>query len=346
MTSNNRKITQREIAKIAGVSQATVSTVLNEREYPNVRIPAATRERVLRAIEQTTYVVDPSARRLQGLDNKILGVFTYEPALSRESMDFYGPLLNGIERAAERISCDLMFFTASPLVDGVRSLFHKNTRFRLADGCLLLGQQMNSEELARLVAEDFPFVAIGRRDEPDVPYVGIDYRSLTASLLERLVELGHERITYVHHGRTTPSASDRRAGIAQTTASSRVSVHLADATLVALVDIVESAIAEGVTALVAEDWPLAEELVTILAARGLEIPTDMSLISLSEVSGHSVNGLPLTGFDLRRERVASRALALLQDLILAEPHSADLPSRQILLAGELVEGATVARRKA
>nr|BFF25676.1 hypothetical protein GCM10025732_36410 [Glycomyces mayteni] len=114
MTGKPGKVTQREIARIAGVSQTTVSMVLNDRDGSNIRIPDATRERVRRAIEQSTYVADPAARRLAGLDNKILGVFTYESALTPESMDFYGPLLNGIERAAESLGCDLLFFTSSP----------------------------------------------------------------------------------------------------------------------------------------------------------------------------------------------------------------------------------------
>lgn len=127
MASKPRKVTQREIAEIAGVSQSTVSMVLNDRDGASVRIPEATRARVRQAIEQSTYVADPAARRLAGLDNQIIGVFTYEAALSPESMDFYGPLLNGIERAAERAGCDLLFFTSSPVEDGSRRLFHKNT---------------------------------------------------------------------------------------------------------------------------------------------------------------------------------------------------------------------------
>lgn len=338
-TNKSGRVTQREIAKIAGVSQATVSMVLNDRDYSNVRIPEATRARVLRAIEQTTYVADPAARRLAGLDNKILGIFTYEPALSAESMDFYGPLLNGIERAAERLSCDLLFFTASPLVDGSRSLFHKNTRFRLADGCLLLGQQMNSVELARLVAEGFPFVAVGRRDEPDVPYVGLDYLSLTGRIIRRVDELGHERAVYLHHGTIAPAAADRRSGIAQAASGLRLAVTSIDISGLDRVEIADRVLAADVTAVIAEDSFLAEAAAA--AVRDAAPAARFSYVALADVAGHSIGAAPLSGFDLRREAVASRALSLLQDIILTDPSERDDLQKQVLLTGELVDGATL-----
>ncbi len=87
----SRRITQRRIAELAGVSQATVSLVLNDKADGAARIPEETRERVLKVLRETGYVADPAARRLAGVGNKILGVFTYEPAFPTESQDFYAP---------------------------------------------------------------------------------------------------------------------------------------------------------------------------------------------------------------------------------------------------------------
>jgi DNA-binding LacI/PurR family transcriptional regulator len=190
--------------------------------------PEATRARVKAAIEQLTYVADPAARRLAGLDNQIIGVFTYEAALSPESMDFYGPLLNGIERAAEHIGWDLLFFTSSPVENGTRSLFHRKTRLRLTDGCVLLGQQMVASELERLVAEQFPFVAIGRRDETAaaVPYVAIDYVTPTTALIDQAAADGHQQALYVHRGRDTPTARDRRGAVEAASADGRLAFLL------------------------------------------------------------------------------------------------------------------------
>ncbi|SDY67978.1 LacI family DNA-binding transcriptional regulator [Herbiconiux ginsengi] len=343
MSPKTRNVTQKEIARIAGVSQTTVSMVLNDRDGSNVRIPAATRERVKQAIEQSTYVADPAARRLAGLDNQILGVFTYEPALSPESMDFYGPLLNGIERAAEEVGCDLLFFTSSPVEDGRRTLFHRKTRLRLADGCILLGQDMDGDDLKRLVDERFPFVAVGRRDETTarVPYVGIDYVTLTDGLIRRAVELGHREGVYVHRDGDSPTARDRRGQIVAATESGTLHftpVAVADDDVSAAVAAVA---AGGATVIFAEDTFLAEDVAFALAAAGIDLPRSVSLASLGEVRGHSIGGRVLTGFQTPRQQVAAEALNLLQKLVATPADEWPGLDTQLLLDGTLELGETL-----
>ena len=160
------RLTQRDIARLAKVSQTTVSLVLNNRTAASARIPAETRDRVLKVIRETGYVADPLARRLLQQRNQILGVFTYEPVFPSASADFYHPFLSGIEESAEELGCDLLLFTSAPVTDGRRLVFHDNNRLRIADGSLLLGRRIPAEELSRLVAEQYPFVSVGRRDNP------------------------------------------------------------------------------------------------------------------------------------------------------------------------------------
>jgi DNA-binding LacI/PurR family transcriptional regulator len=332
------------IAEIAGVSQTTVSMVLNDRDGTNVRIPEATRARVKQAIEQATYVADPAARRLAGLDSQIVGVFTYEAALSPESMDFYGPLLNGIERAAERIGCDLLFFTSSPVEDGTRSLFHRKTRLRLADGAILLGQQMVGADLERLVAEQFPFVAVGRRDETAaaVPYVGIDYVTPTATLIDQAAAAGHRQALYVHRGRETPSARDRRTAVEAASAAGRLAFLLVGEERIG--DLARLARATEASLIVAEDAILLDDVIHALTAAGVAVPAEISVAALGEVGAHRADGRTLTGFHIPREQVAAEALDLLQTLIATDP--ADWPGLEIqrLLQAEIEPGETMIGR--
>lgn len=346
MSPKTRNVTQREIARIAGVSQTTVSMVLNDRDGSNVRIPAATRERVKQAIEQSTYVADPAARRLAGLDNQIMGVFTYEPALSPESMDFYGPLLNGLERAAEQVGCDLLFFTSSPVENGTRSLFHRKTRLRLADGCILLGQQMDGDDLKRLVDERFPFVAVGRRDETSakVPYVGIDYVSLTAALVEGAIALGHTSGLYVHRNLHSPAARDRMQQILSSTASGGLRFTLVAAEDGDLGGLLGAASEAGATVIFTEDAFLAEDVAHVLAVAGIEVPTAISLTALAEVRGHRVNGRALAGFQTPRLQVAAEALGLLQQLVTTPAEEWDTLETQRLLQGKVELGETLVER--
>ncbi|MGW5673437.1 LacI family DNA-binding transcriptional regulator, partial [Micromonospora sp. NPDC003776] len=224
MTPPLRRVTQRDIARMAGVSQATVSLVLNNRTDADVRIAPETRDRVLRVIAETGYAADPVARRLASRFNRIIGVFTYEPAFPSGSRDFFHPFLLGIEEYAERVGCDLLLFTSAPVVDGRRRIFHQDNRLRLADGCILLGREIDGAELHRLNRDGFPYVAVGRRDDAGgpVPYVGADYAAAVARLVELALRHGHRRLTYVGMGMTAESSQDRRRGFlaAATTAES------------------------------------------------------------------------------------------------------------------------------
>ncbi|WP_326762165.1 LacI family transcriptional regulator [Streptomyces phaeochromogenes] len=344
MSPRPRRVTQREIAELAGVSQTTVSVVLNDRDGSNVRVPEATRARVKAAIEQLTYVADPAARRLAGLDNQIIGVFTYEAALSPESMDFYGPLLNGIERAAEQIGWDLLFFTSSPVENGTRSLFHRKTRLRLTDGCVLLGQQMVASELERLVAEQFPFVAIGRRDETAaaVPYVAIDYVTPTTALIDQAAADGHQQALYVHRGRDTPTARDRRGAVEAASADGRLAFLLVGEERIA--DLPRLTRATGATLIIAEDAFLAEDVAHALSGAGVAVPDETSLAALGEVRGHRVEGRALAGFHVPRQQLAAEALDLLQLLITTDPQEwAGLDTERLLVA-EVEPGDTIVAR--
>jgi DNA-binding LacI/PurR family transcriptional regulator len=248
----------------------------------------------------------------------------------------------------------LLFFTSSPVEDGARKLFHPKTRLRLTDGCILLGQQMDSDDLVRLVDEGFPFVAVGRRDEADVPFVGIDYRHLTSKVVEKAVALGHQNAIYAHHGRRSPSADDRLAALQRTAGSTNLRTTFLNVAEVDLAEVAATIAAGTDTVVFAEDVFIAEALALDLAERGTVIPDDVSLVVLGEVEGHSVSTLTqphqagpagrrqLTGFRLPRERLAREALALLQELIVREPKARARLRMRTLLGGSVVAGETLA----
>ena len=140
------RLTQRDIARLARVSQTTVSLVLNNRTSASARIPAETRDRVLKVIRETGYVADPLARRLLQQRNQIVGVFTYESVFPSASADFYHPFLSGIEETAEELGCDLLLFTSAPVTDGRRRVFHDQEHPDRAAGHAELRQRPPAED--------------------------------------------------------------------------------------------------------------------------------------------------------------------------------------------------------
>jgi DNA-binding LacI/PurR family transcriptional regulator len=272
----------------------------------------------MEVIRETSYVADPAARRLAGIGNRIIGVFTYEPAFPSASLDFYAALLTGIESRSEQLGCDLLLFTSAPVVDGRRSLFHEKNRLRLADGCLLLGREMDGDELARLVASGFPFVAVGRRETPGVPYVAADYVSGTAELVRRAWDAGHRRFLYLHEQSTGESVLDRQrgfreelerlsggadAGILRPTDGSRLEADWA------------AIRGEDPTVLFIESPAHALAIAKLAERDGIRLPDDLSVVVLADPSRSAQVGPDFTRLSPPRTRLGAEAISLLARIL-------------------------------
>ncbi|TFD87079.1 LacI family transcriptional regulator [Cryobacterium lactosi] len=341
--TKSQRVTQRTIAELAGVSQATVSLVLNGKADSTSRIPEATRRRVLDAIAETTYVADPAARSLAGVGNDLVGIFTYEPAFPQETSDFYAPLLMGIETTAESLGVDLLMFTSAPIVDGRRQLFHEKNRLRLADGCLLLGQKMDTGELNRLVDSGYPFVAIGRRDDPAgrIPYVGVDYANATSTLAELALARGHTRFYSLHVPTDAESTRDRQSGLVRVLDEARVELTSATTDGSDLEAAWRAIRKAQPTVLIVEDATHAHRLVDIAVADGVDVPNDLSIVVLGERTRPSERGLDFTRLAAPRPQLGSNAITLLHQIMNGSSDAVEpLPHRQ-LLECVIIEGATL-----
>ncbi|MGW3627013.1 LacI family DNA-binding transcriptional regulator [Streptomyces sp. NPDC000880] len=330
------RITQRDIALLAGVSQAMVSLVLNNRKDAATRIAPETRQRVLEVIRQTGYVADPVARQLTRRRNQILGVFTYEAVFPSTSADFYYPFLRGIEECAEQLHCDLLLFTSAPVVGGRRKIFHENNRMRIADGSLLLGREIPQDELARLNTEKYPYVAVGRRDDArgPVPCVGADYRTATLALVERARRLGHRDLAYVGTGEGPESAVDRmdgfRAGAGNHSRHERTRNRDP-------ADVLDALLAAEVTVAFVEDFADGIALTTGARERGLDVPGDLSVVTLGDPIRPVHTDIEYTGFHIPRREMGWQSVEMLAAILDDEKETA----RQQLLPCEPVEGRTL-----
>jgi DNA-binding LacI/PurR family transcriptional regulator len=347
MAESPRRVTQAQVARLAGVSQAMVSLVLNGSDA--VRITPETRRRVEDVLRETGYTVDIMGRRLRGKANQILGVFTYEAVFPSGSADFYGPFLGGIEEEAERQGFDLLLFTSPGRRQGRRRVYEQGAnRIGIADGCILLGRHTDREELARLVDERFPFVFIGRRESPSGPvsYVGADYAAATATLYQTLWGLGHREIALVGFSEESEATADRRSGYLGAARRHRrtpLILNEDDPTKV-----LARILADGVSAALVETTEMADALRTLAITAGLSVPDDLSLGVLGDTdpTQHSAwQGVPSgdiawSMFRIPRHEMGALSVRTLVGMLTEGKR----PGRQtqILLDCEIVPGSTVA----
>lgn len=312
----SRAARQADVARMAGVSQATVSLVLNG---DSSRVGAETRRRVVDAIERVGYQANPMAQRLAGGRNGIIGVFAYEPVFPRASGDFYYPFLEGIEAAAERQGCDVLLITSAPVEDGRRRLSQKiRAHLAITDGCILLGRNEDKEELADVMGSGIPLVFIGRRTLPgqiDLPYVAADYGAATGKVVADLVERGHSRIAFFGEISARESVVDRIAGYrtAMRAAGLRPASH--DAAEVSPAELLTLVHEHAITALVVGDSHRADALRRAASERGVTIPADLSIAVLGQPEKPISEEVSWSGFTLRREQMGAAAVSLLAELI-------------------------------
>lgn len=331
-----RRVSQADVARHAGVSAGIVSSVINGRDYGSIRVSEATRERVLAAVRELGYVPDIAARNLARGSNRLIGVFTYEAMFPLESENFYHEFLVGIEEAADRAEYHLLLVTGAK-DEGRRSIYAGGVNhLRLADGGLLLGTNEISEEIVRLAREEYPFVFVGEREFPGVElsYVAADYVGGTAALVGRAVELGHRRIAMalLQKDETIPA---RRAGFVE--GRRRYGLTVEDTPMLAAsadpgpdqlsVDgLLTEVLRREVTALVLENNSILGELRATARARGVEIPRDLSLITLTGGGRLRGEDADLTELSIPRYEMGAEAVRLLLRLM-ADPSRSPLRSR-------------------
>lgn len=330
MKASRRVPSQRDIAIKAGVSQSTVSIVLNDRSEA-MGIPPQTQDRIRRAIEELQYVPNVAARALRKGRNDLIGVYTFEPVFPMGPDDYYSEFLHGIEEEAVSIGVDLVLFTSALAPQpGASGVYRSGSnRLGIADGTVMLGSRKSDEELTRLREEGYPFVFIGRRGVPNVviPSVTADYHNAMSSVLELLTSFGHESVLYVGARARIQPQEERLNGFNQF--AKAIDGLVTRNVVVERREIdgpfIRDSVSSGCTAIVAETAELGRAIVEAAQGQSLTFPEDLSLVVLDV--GVRYRGADVSHVGVPRRAMGSRAVSLLVELI----EGGDLPNSTVVL---------------
>jgi LacI family transcriptional regulator len=200
-----KKATIEDIARLAGVSRTTISRVLNHR--PDV--DRATRERVLRVIEEQGYVPSLTAAGLAGGRNRLLGmllpVFTW-PIIP--------DLIRGISEILKQTPYELVLYTFNDedLNRDRRDVINRLLATKLTAGLLGVFPGMLSDQLTELHHQGVPVVIIDDQQTQVTPWVRADNVTGAFEVVRHLTQLGHRRIAHIQGPAEYLASHDRREG--------------------------------------------------------------------------------------------------------------------------------------
>lgn len=319
MSTTNKKLTLNDIAKLAGVSPATVSRVINN--YPH--ITPEVRERVHAIILDTGFRPNKLAQSLASKYTGMIGLVIPHETTAIMTNPYFLHLINSITSAINQNDLTLVLFLFHSMDEEDRiaqSIFNTN----LIDGVIITADRREDSFVEQLIDHDIPVVFVGK-PEPgiDVPFVNVDNVRGGYMATEYLIRGGRRRIGAIT-ARYNTAGEDRYEGYRQALAAHGIAY---DENLVAEGDFTYDS---GHTAM-QQLLPLAPDAVFVssdqmaLAAQrairgaGLRIPDDIAIVGFDDLPLALLAEPPLTTIRQPIDQLGPVAVALLQQVIMFGP---------------------------
>jgi DNA-binding LacI/PurR family transcriptional regulator len=286
-----KRPTQVDVARLAGVSRATVSYVINGQADGRIPISAETRQRVMDAVAELGYEPDVRARALRSGDTKTIGLII---------PDIHNPHFwenaGGVEQQARASGYHLLLSSMDLSAEYGQDIF-ENLSGRRVDGLILMGSFVDQSDeaqntLVRLLQRRLSIVEITDHYNVDhnVDSVVADYRAATMQTMSHLLSLQHRRIGLIYGVATPELAMDRLQPYQDSLQATGLQVEqdlivncgptIEDGYQAAL-QLLQ--LAELPTAIMAINDLLAIGALRAAADLGLCVPADLSLVSYDDI---------------------------------------------------------------
>lgn len=337
--NNRHVVNMSDVADAAGVSQAAVSYAYNRPE----KLSGAQREHILATAAKLKYpgpnVIGSSLR-----SGKVgaIGVMVMDSMSYAFSDDSTKALLEGVVRVRQ---LDDMALTLIPLahreygLDGTALEMSHDARPALrglVDGAILHSLPDDNPALRILLRRGIPVVIVDAPFVETVPMIRIEDRKAAFAQVDHLVQLGHRRIGFLAErlrpdGMRGPVSRERRSMAVEHVVRERLEGYEAaclfhgipfdsvpvieaggfsrEAGLTAAADLLDN----DLTAVVATSDTMALAVLEVAQARGLSVPSDLSVFGFDDAPGASAAGLTTVRQPMveKGELAAQMLLALL-----------------------------------
>ncbi len=336
-TGGTGAVTSHDVARLAQVSQATVSRVL--RDDPKVR--PETRDRVMKVLAETRYEPNAAARAFRAGRADSIGV-----VVARLSYQLYPAMLEAIGAQLARLGRRMIVWDSDHGGDApaIRAL-----RQGVVDGVILTAATSESEFLREVPAERAAVVLLNRTvREYASDQVSSDNLDGGRRVAEYLVACGRKRIALIGGIPRASTIRDRERGFRE--ALGRLGMGLPLHYYFRSENFTHANGEQAVTRLLELASPpdaifcvndvLAMGAMDGARARGVRVPEDLWIVGYDDIEIASWGAYDLTTVRQPMEQMVAQAI----ELLLARLEERDAPVSHNCLANELVIRGSTARR--
>lgn len=304
-------VSSKDVAKYAGVSQTTVSRVLNTPEL----VKQPTVDKVLKAIQELNYIPNANARSLvQKKTNTI--VLLSGPLHNPFFVDTTAAIVNYANTKGYRVN--VQFVNDDKLSEAYATAIEQQI-----DGIILSCILIDDPIFEKLESMNLPFITYNRKHKKNKHFVEIDNYKAGYLSAQHLIELGHRNIGWIGGPLSVSTFHDRYCGfvkaledygiklreeIITNTDASKYGVSTAFKNLMK--------IKERPTAIGAGSDSLALFMMDDAVSSGIKVPEDLSIIGIDnvDISSHAAIRLTTIG-SISEENLGFLAIKKLIELI-------------------------------
>lgn len=179
-----KQLTMKDIAKLAGVSQPTVSRVINGNKDVNEELA----KRVMKVIEDVGFVPNKTARALKQNQSKLIGI-----SVSEMYNPYFVDLIDHIEAVSRKRGYNIILHNAkhNPLLEWDNM---QNFMMRQVDGCIVV--PTGTYNLERMQKLTMPIVAITQTID-GMDSVAVDHKQAGKMAAQYFLKQGHRTFGYI-----------------------------------------------------------------------------------------------------------------------------------------------------
>lgn len=193
MAHRTKGVTAQDVARLAGVSQATVSYVLSGRRNGALRVSDETRQRVLAAVAELNYVRNDVARSLRRQRTERICIL-----VERLGVPYNDVLARDVQRIAESHGYSLIIAVGGELQRERRVL--EQLRRGLADGVIIIPNQLSVDDLLPAVDAGLAIVVMADwNTDQALDIVASNESAAAYEAVSYLISRGHRRIAFIGH---------------------------------------------------------------------------------------------------------------------------------------------------